>query len=120
MNTKIIEVAGKKYTLTANRSIIKTIADICPEILNLGSASKAKEIEETLSVVLSLKIMSNLDVLFYDMIKIAHPEIQKEKSDDILAQFEAEYNGVQENLIKLAMSVFAEGNPKQSRKNLNW
>ena len=120
MKSKIIEVAGKKYTLVANRNIIKTISDICPEILNLSSAGNAKEIEKSISVTLGIKIMSNLDVLFHDMLKIVHKEISKEKSDEILELFESEYNGVQENLIKFALSVFTEGNPKQSKKNLNW
>lgn len=119
MKTRIIEVANKKYTLTANRSIIKTIADICPELLTLNSKSKAKDIE-SLEVAVSVKIMSNLDVLFYDMIKIAHSEISKEKSDSILDSFEEEYEDVQDNLITFAMSVFTEGNPSQKKKKLNW
>lgn len=120
MKTRIIEVAGKKYTLTARRSIIKTIADICPELLDLGSDKNPQEFDDKVGFELGVKVMSELDVLFYDMIKVAHPEITKEKSDDILESFENEYNDVQANLLKFAMSVFTEGNPSQSKKNLNW
>lgn len=119
MRTRIIEVAGKKYTLTANRSIIRTIANIAPEMLKLGQLTDADEIEKS-EVDVGLKIMSELDVLFYDMIKIAHPEISKDKSDEILDLFEKEYSEVQANLIKFAMSVFTEGDPNTKKKKLNW
>lgn len=119
MKTRIIEVAGKKYTLTANRKIIKTIAYIAPEMLKLVSSKDAKE-KEVSSVDVGIKIMSELDVLFYDMIKIAHPEISKDKSDEILEVFESEYEDVQSNLINFAMSVFTEGNPNTRKKKLNW
>lgn len=120
MRTRIIEVAGKKYTLTANRSIIQTIANICPEMLDLPSEKTADEIERDADVMMGIRIMSNLGVLFYDMIKIAHPEISREKSEDILDAFIAEYNDVQQNLIKFAMSVFTDGTPREKKKNLNW
>ena len=119
MKTRIIEVAGKKYTLTANRGIIRTIATIAPEMLKLSSLTDADEIEKS-EVDVGIKIMSELDVLFYDMIKIAHPELTKEKSDGILESFENEYSDVQANLIKFAMSVFSEGNPNTKKKKLNW
>ena len=119
MKTRIIEVAGKKYTLTANRRIIRTLATIAPELLVLDTLTDAKEIDK-LEVDVGLKIMSELDVLFYDMIKIAHPEISKDKSDGILELFENEYSDVQASLIKFAMSVFTEGDPKTKKKKLNW
>lgn len=119
MKTRIIEVAGKKYTLTANRKIIKTIAHIAPEMLKIATLSNSEEIENS-KLDAGLKIMSELDVLFHDMIKIAHPEISKDKSDEILELFENEYEDVQTNLISFAMSVFTEGDPNKKKKKLNW
>ena len=118
MKTRIIEVASKKYTLTANRSIIKTIANIAPEMLDLKPVADADK--EKTEIDLGIKIMSELDVLFYDMIKIAHPEISKIKSDEILELFEIEYEEVQPKLIRFAMSFFTEGDPNTKKKKLNW
>lgn len=120
MRTKIIEVAGKKYTLTANRSIIQTIARICPEMLDLPSQKTVSEIEGDAEVLMGIKVMSNIGDLFYDMIKVAHPEISREKSEDILDLFMDEYNDVIKSLMKFAMSVFTDGTPKANKKNLNW
>lgn len=120
MSTKIIEVAGKRYTLTATRKIVQTLNEICPELLRLGKNVKAEELAEDFEVDVGVKILCNLDVLFYDMIKIAHPEITKEKSDEILDLFDAEYDDVQTNLVNFAMSVFQEGNPNKSKKKLDW
>lgn len=119
MRTKIIEVAGKKYTLTANRRLIKTIARICPELLDSPSNKTAREIEDQ-EVVMGINVMSDIGDLFYDMIKIAHPEISREKSEDILDAFFAEYNDVEKHLIKFAMTVFTDGTPKANKKNLDW
>lgn len=122
MTPKIIEVAGKKYTLTANRNVIRTISNIVPEVLKMKIDPKkdGDAFNDVLAVLSGLQLMSELDVLFYDMIKVAHPEITKDKSDEILDNFEKEYNNVQENLLKFAFSVFNEGNPSKNKKNLNW
>lgn len=120
MKTKIIEVAGKKYTLTATRDIINTINVCFPELLDLTKAKTASEIELTDNVALGMKIFGKLDVLFYDMIKIAHPEITREKSSEILDLMFDEYDDVLENLIRFAFSVFPEGTPKVKKKSLNW
>lgn len=120
MKTKTIEISGKKYTLTANRSIIKTLANVAPNILKLGKAKKDEISDDEFGISTGLDIMANLDVLFYDMIKVAHTNISKEKSDEILDAFEDEYDGVQEKLIELAMSVFQSGDQVKTKKKIDW
>nr|DAK86202.1 MAG TPA: hypothetical protein [Caudoviricetes sp.] len=113
---KKIEIDGKKYTLTANRTIIKTICNIAPDLLKFV---KNKNIsEDEVEVVCGVDVMANLDILFYDMIKIVHKDITKEKSDEILDKFENEYEDVQTELINLAMSVFTTGD--QKKKKIVW
>lgn len=111
MKVKEIEISGKKYTLTANRRTIKTLYSIAPSLLS----TKGDEDEEKTSV----DLVANLDVLFYDMIKIAHPNISKEKSDDILEKFEEEYEDVEGNLVDLALTVFQSGD-QTKKKKINW
>ena len=121
MKTKVIEVAGYgRYTLTANRHIINTLYSIAPEMLKISQSKNDSEIEESAEIETGLKILANLDVLFYDMIKIAHENISKERSDEILEAFESEYEDVQNNLIKFAMSVFTEGDTMKTKKKLDW
>lgn len=112
---KEIEIGNKKYTLTANRSIIKTLYEIAPSILETNATKKSQKEE----IKVGLDLMANLDVLFYQMIKIAHSNITKEKSDEILEQFEIEYDGVQEALLGLALSVFQQGD-QEKKKKINW
>lgn len=119
-NTKVLEVAGKRYTLTANRKIITTIASICPELLKFSDKKGKQKMNESEEANIGLKILGNLDVLFYDMIKIAHPEITKERSDEILDLADEEYNNFQDSLINLATSAFESSTPNTSKKNLNW
>lgn len=116
MKVKEIEISGKKYTLTANRSIIKTVHSICPELISLVNS---EEVDETVENLVGVNIFANLDVLFYNMIKIAHPNINKEKSDEILEKFEEEYEGVTNNLIKFALSVFQSGD-QIKKKKIDW
>lgn len=112
---KKITIGDKKYTLTANRSIIKTIYEIAPDMLDLSdkdnqnSGRKAK---------VGVDIMANLDKIFYNMIKVAHKDITKEKSDEILDKFENEYEDVQNEILNLAMSVFTTGD--QKKKKIIW
>lgn len=115
-NTKTIEVAGNKYTLTANRKLISTMADFCPDLLDLDVDTDSTKFERKMS----LKFIGGMDIVFYEMIRTAHPEISKQKSDDILDSLEDEYEDVPVNLLKFAMSVFTAGNPSQSKKKLNW
>ena len=108
---KHINIGGKEYTLTTNRKLIKTVYNIAPEIL------KTSGDESTVSV----DLVANLDILFFDMIKIAHPELTKEDSDAVLQQFSDEYAGVDNAIIELAMSVFTEGNKGSAKKKkINW
>lgn len=117
---KRIEIGKKTYTLTSNRKIIKTIYNICPEVLNLSNENEEEVAEKGTPIAIDL--FANLDVLFFDMITIAHPEITKEKSDKILDQFIAEYDDVPNKLLELAMSVFTEGaqDKKVAKKKIDW
>ena len=124
---KKIQIGKKTYTLTANRKIIKTIYNICPELLEIvnGDAPKTedekKQVEKK-GVPISVSLIANLDDLFFDMIRIAHPEISKEKSDEILDDFMEEYDGVTEKLLELAMSVFTQGSQdsQKAKKKIDW
>lgn len=119
MRTKVIEVGGEKYTLTAKRSIIIKFNEICPEALKLetGQISSLSEEDE---INASIRLSVNMDILFYDMIKIAHPDLSKDESDDIYEKFLEEYSDVVESLVKFIKSVFTGGIPKENKKKLNW
>lgn len=112
---KKIEIGGKKYTLTANRSIIKTLYKIAPDMLKISEKGKRDSEAEARA---SVDVMANLDILFYDMIKVAHKDITKEKSDEILDKFESEYEDVQNAILQLALSVFTTGD--QKKKKIVW
>lgn len=118
IHTKKIEIGGKTYTLTANRKIVKTLAEVVPELLSLNQENLDK-METSAQNNLGVNILANLDILFYDMIKIAHSNIDKAKSDEILDKFEEEYEDVQEKLVELAMSVFQSGD-QTNKKKINW
>lgn len=119
MRTKVIEVAGEKYTLTAKRNIIIKFNEICPEALMLETGKK-KSLTDEEEVNASIRLSVNMDILFYDMIKIAHPELSKEESDEIYEKLLEEYGDVEESLIKFIKSVFTGGIPKENKKKLNW
>ena len=124
---KRIQIGKKTYTLTANRKIIKTIYNICPELLEIANSDAPKTEDEKKQVEkkgvpISVSLIANLDDLFFDMIRIAHPEISKEKSDEILDDFMEEYDGVTEKLLELAMSVFTQGSQdsQKAKKKIDW
>ena len=119
MRTKVIEVAGEKYTLTAKRNIVVKLNEICPEALLIKSG-KIKELTAEQEIDASIRLSANLDILFYDMIKIAHPELSKDESDEIFENLLEEYGDVEESLIKFIKSVFTGGIPKENKKKLNW
>jgi hypothetical protein len=120
MRTKQIEVAGKNYTLTVKRNIIVKLNEICPELLRIDNKSNAKDLEEDLEIDVAIRLSANMDAIFYDMIKIAHPEIKKEKSDEIYEMFLEEYSDVEISLIKFIKEVFTGGIPNENKKKLNW
>lgn len=131
-NTKQIEVNGKKYTLTVRRSILFKIAEICPELLRIVKKSNSGEVDlkekenvldildDTSALDMTAKIYDNMPTLFYELIKVAHKDITREKSDEIYWDFTNEYNDVDENLSKFIQSVFLGGVPREKKKNLNW
>ena len=112
---KHITIGGKDYILTANRNIIKTINEICPQILK---ATSKHSVENEDNVKYGIEMFAKIDVIFYEMIKIAQPSLTKEESDKILDEFESEYNGVLQALISLAMSVFPKDD--QNKKKIVW
>ena len=119
MRTKVIEVGGEKYTLTVRRNLIAKLNEICPEVLRLEKED-LKNLSRDDEVDVSIKITANMDILFYDMIKIAHPELSKDESDDIYDKFLDEYSDVEKSLMKFIKSVFTGGIPKENKKTLNW
>lgn len=117
--TQQIEVGGGKYTLTSNRSLLMKLARLIPDIMKINQDIPEDE-KENLQFNVGASIYDHMDVLFYEMIKVAHPNIDKEKSDKIYNAFCDEYNDVDENLIKFITSSFTGGIPRENKKNLNW
>lgn len=120
MRTKQIEVAGKKYTLTVKRNIVIKLNEICPEILRMNNNNNEQDLPRDLEIDVAIRLSANMDVIFYDMIKIAHPEISRDKSDEIFENFLEEYEDVEVSLVNFIKEVFTGGIPKGSRKKLNW
>ena len=126
---KKIQIGKKTYTLTANRRIIKTIYSICPEVLTIGNDLKsqnktalpATEVAE-LGTPCALQLPAPLHHSFFDMLRIAHPEITREKASDLLDQMFEEYDDVQDKLLELAMSVFPDASQetKVVKKKIDW
>jgi hypothetical protein len=120
MRTKQIEVAGKNYTLTVKRNILIKLNEICPEILRMNSKDNEKELTEDLEIDAAIRLSANMDVLFYDMIRIAHPEISRDTSDNIYEKFTDEYGDVEISLVNFIKEVFTGGIPAENKKKLNW
>ena len=130
-NEREIEVNGKSYILTVQRSIIFKIATIVPEVLKIykkSSQSDNKPREElSQEALVELfnestidKLYDNMNVIFYEMLKVKHKEISFETSNKIYADFNKEYNDVDEKLMTLIEKVFTQGIPRENKKNLNW
>lgn len=131
-NTKQIEVGGKKYTLTVRRSILFKIAEICPELVRLAKTTKSeteddltedevlKKLEESGTIDSVDKLYDNMPTIFYELIRVAHSDISREKSDEIYWNFYDEYNDVDDYLYKFIQTVFTRGIPRKNKKNLNW
>ncbi len=131
-NEREIEVNGKIYTLTVRRSIVYKIATIVPEVLKIYKKSKqeGKEVvngdeisQDALVELLNEstidKLYDNMNVIFYELIKVKH-NISFEKSNEIYANFNKEYNDVDDKLMSLIEKVFTQGIPREKKKNLNW
>lgn len=124
-NTRQIEVNGKSYTLTAKRSIIRTIGEICPKMLkiakNANSRSELSEEElKEIQIEASDSLYDNMPTLFYELIRTCHKDLTREKSDEIYYDFYNEYNDVDNKLIEFIFSVFTDGIPSEKKKNLDW
>lgn len=117
--TQQIEVGGGKYVLTSNRSLLLKIGRLVPDIMKINQ-DISQEDKDNLEFDVGASIYDHMDVLFYEMIKVAHPNIDKEKSDKIYNAFCDEYNDVDENLIKFITASFRGGIPREKKKNLNW
>ena len=124
MNTRQIEIGGKNYTLTSKRSLVVAMSRVAPELIKIAKSSRGKDVsdeeQDNLTIDFSVSIYDHIDVLFYEMIKIAHPNITKEKSDDIYNAFCREYNDVDEHLVHFLHSSFTDGIPREQKKTLNW
>jgi len=118
MRTRQIEVAGKTYTLTVKRRIIQSLNEVCPELLRLDQQDNAEDLAKDLEIDAGIKLSANMDAIFYDMIKIAHPEITRTKSDEIYEALLDEYNDVEVSLISFIKEVFTGGIPKENKKKL--
>lgn len=120
-NTKKIVVNEKTYTLTVQRSIVFTLAKIAPELLQINdNGGKSKEEVQELQLDAMAKVYDGINLLFYEMIKVAHKDITLEKSNEIFLAFRDEYDEVEENLLNFATSIFTTGVPKTDKKKLNW
>jgi len=113
--TKQIEIGGKIYTLTSKRSIIVNMGKYAPELLNIN-----KNNDENARYELGAILYDNMNNLFYEMIKVEHPNLSKEESDNIYEDFCNEYNDVEEHLLEFIDSTFTEGIPRENKKTIIW
>lgn len=119
MYKQIVSIDNKNYTLTTNRALFKTLYSICPEFfVAISDVNKQDKTEP--SIYLNIAILSNLDIVFYEMIKREHPELTKEDSDALLLKFETEYDDASSHLMKFVIKVFTQGNPDSPKKKLDW
>lgn len=118
MRKRQIEVSGKTYTLTVKRKLIFKMQELCPELLKIRFANKEISLDEKIDA--SIKLSGSIDEIFYNMIKIEHPEISREKSDEIYEKFTDEYEDVEENLMNFIYESFTSSIPTENKKKLNW
>jgi hypothetical protein len=130
-NKREIEINGKHYTLTINRSLIYKIGIIIPEVLKIADKSNEQgDINETeltdeeklesLDSKIIDELYDKMNLIFYEMLKFKHQDITLEKSNEIYSNFHKEYNNVDENLMSLIMKVFTQGVPRNEKKEINW
>ena len=123
MNTKQIEIGDKTYILTVTRGLSLRMAKVAPEFVKMAKKSNANLTEEeefNFAVDYSSSIYDNMDVLFYEMIKIHHKNISKETSDKIYLRFCEEYNDVDSHLLAFFRTSFTDGIPRENKKTINW
>ena len=127
MKTKKLEIGGKIYTFTTRKSLAKVLAKISPSVLKLNQDNDEKmpeslNEEETqgLAVDFGLDLYDNLDVLFYEMIRIAHP-MDKDTCDKIFEKCCEEYGDAQllNALLDFALSAFPQGS-QEPKKKIVW
>lgn len=124
-NKKKIEINDEIYTLTVNRSILYKIAMIIPEVIEINNYSDKEskmsdEEKADLNFTVIDKLYENMNVIFYEMLKIEHKNISLEMSNEIYENFHKEYNDVDEKLMSLIEMVFTQGVPREKKKNVNW
>lgn len=110
------EIEGEVYNLVAKRSLIISLKKVIPEIVNLKTKKDIDDVE----VDVAIKLYDNMNVIFYEMLKIKHPEINKDASDTLFDKFCNKYGNAEESLIELMSSVFQLGIPNTEKQNLNW
>lgn len=109
-------IGDDTYSLVSKRSLVLNLRLIIPELFDLKESKNRKQAE----VDLGIKLYDNLDLIFYEMIKIKHPNLTKDESDVIFENFCNKYNNAEESLIELMMSAFQQGIPNTEKQNLNW
>lgn len=121
-NERQINIGGKNYILTVKRSMLVSLARTVPELIKINRmAGKVSEEElAELQFAAGASIYDNIDVIFYEMIKIHHRDITKEKSDAIYSQFCDEYEDVDEKLLDFFSTTFTEGIPQENKKKIDW
>ena len=116
---------GKIYTLTVTRSILRRVATIIPDIVNIiqntdDENDLSDEEKEELSLDATDKLYANMNLVFYYMLKSEHKDITLEESNEIYKNFNNEYNDVDDKLMSLIEKVFTQGVPREKKKNINW
>lgn len=110
------KIGNDTYSLVSKRSIALSLRGIIPELFDLKDNKNRKQAE----VDLGIKLYDNLDFVFYEMIKVKHPDLSRDESNVIFEKFCNKYNNAEESLIELMMSAFQQGIPNTEKENLNW
>lgn len=121
MNTKQVEIGDKVYTLTVTRGLSIRMSKVAPKFLEISKKGTMTEEEEReYAIDYGSAIIDNVNVLFYEMLRTAHPDISKEDSNKLYEQFRDEYDDVEDHLLAFFRTSFTDGIPKANKKKLNW
>lgn len=121
MNTKQVEIGDKVYTLTVTRGLSIRMSKVAPSFLKMSKKGTMTEEEEReFAIDYGSAIFDNVNVLFYEMLRMAHPDISKEESNNLYEQFRNEYDDVEDHLLAFFRTSFTDGIPKANKKKLNW